>query len=237
MMNLLKGLIIIPCYNEEEAIGKLLTEMMLLSLPPQIAIDILVVNDCSKDNTSSKAKENGARIIDLPINLGIGGAMQTGFIYAQKHHYDFAVQMDGDGQHPPSELIKLIDQFTLTHSNIVIGSRFVIKQGFQSSTLRRIGISYFHYLTYLFTRKSIYDITSGFRLFDQQALQIIASKYPDDYPEPESLIIFSRAGLSLEEVPVVMRERQGGKSSIRNFSQLYYMAKVTIAMFFSNIRK
>jgi hypothetical protein len=145
--------------------------------------------------------------------------------------------MDGDGQHPPSELIKLIDQFILTHSNIVIGSRFVLKQGFQSSTLRRIGITYLHYLTYVFTRKSIYDITSGFRLFDQKAIQIIALKYPDDYPEPESLIIFSRAGLSVEEVPVIMRERQGGKSSIRNFSQLYYMAKVTIAMFFSNIRK
>lgn len=236
-MNLLKGLVIIPCYNEEMAIGKLLTEMKGICLPSNISVDILVVNDSSLDHTSSIAKEFGASVIDLPINLGIGGAMQTGFIYAQKNNYDFAVQMDGDGQHPPSELIKLINQFVLTHSNIVIGSRFVLKQGFQSSVLRRIGIAYFHYLTFMFTRKSIYDITSGFRLYDKQTIQIIALNYPDDYPEPESLIIFSRAGLSVEEVPVVMRERQGGKSSIRNFSQLYYMAKVTIAMFFSNIRK
>jgi len=236
-MNLLKGLVIIPCYNEEMAIGKLLTEMKVLSLPPNIDVDVLVVNDCSKDKTSAKANEFGARVIDLPINLGIGGAMQTGFIYAQQNNYDFAVQMDGDGQHPPSELIKLIDQFTNAHSNIVIGSRFVLKQGFQSSALRRLGITYFHYLTYAFTGKSIFDITSGFRLFDKKTIQIIAKKYPDDYPEPESLIILSRAGLSFKEVPVIMRERQGGKSSIRNFSQLYYMAKVTIAMFFSNIRK
>jgi len=236
-MNLLRGLVIIPCYNEEMAIGKLLTEMKLLALSPTIEVDVLVVNDCSKDKTSIKAREFGARVIDLPINLGIGGAMQTGFIYAQQNNYDFAVQMDGDGQHPPTELIKLIDQFTTSQSNIVIGSRFVLKQGFQSSALRRFGISYFHYLTYLFTGKSIYDITSGFRLFDKKTIQIIATKYPDDYPEPESLIILSRAGLSFKEVPVIMRERQGGKSSIRNFSQLYYMAKVTIAMFFSNIRK
>jgi glycosyltransferase involved in cell wall biosynthesis len=236
-MNLLKGLVIIPCYNEEMAIGKLLTEMKVLSLPPNIDFDVLVVNDCSKDKTSARANEFGALVIDLPINLGIGGAMQTGFIYAQQNNYDFAVQMDGDGQHPPSELIKLINQFTSFQSNIVIGSRFVLKQGFQSSALRRFGITYFHYLTYMFTGKSIYDITSGFRLFDKKTIQIIAKKYPDDYPEPESLIILSRAGLTFIEVPVIMRERQGGKSSIRNFSQLYYMAKVTIAMFFSNIRK
>jgi glycosyltransferase involved in cell wall biosynthesis len=236
-MKLLKGLVIIPCFNEEISICKLLTEMKVLSLPRYIDLDVLVINDCSNDNTSLKSREYGAQVIDLPINLGIGGAMQTGFMYAQKNNYDFAVQMDGDGQHPPSELNKLIDQFTTFQSNIVIGSRFVLKQGFQSSTLRRVGISYFHYLTYLFTGKNIFDITSGFRLFDKESLQIIASNYPDDYPEPESLIILSRAGLSFIEVPVIMRERQGGKSSIRNFSQLFYMLKVTIAMVFSNIRK
>jgi glycosyltransferase involved in cell wall biosynthesis len=219
------------------AIGKLLNEMNQLALPPHIEVEVLVINDCSEDNTSAKAREFGARVIDSPINLGIGGAMQTGFIYAQKNQYDFAVQMDGDGQHPPSELIKLIEQFTSSQSNIIIGSRFVLKQGFQSSVLRRLGITYFHYLTYAFTGKSIYDITSGFRLFDKKTIQLIAKKYPDDYPEPESLIILSKAGLSVKEVPVIMRERQGGKSSIRNFSQLYYMAKVTIAMFFTNIRK
>ena len=232
-----KGLIIIPCYNEAISISKLLAEMKKNVLPNNITIDIMVVNDCSTDNTSCIAKQFGAGVLDLPVNLGIGGAMQTGYIYANANNYDFTVQMDGDGQHPPSELFKIITHYINSNANIVIGSRFVVKQGFQSSALRRIGINYFHYLNKLFTGKSIYDITSGFRLFDKKTISIAAENYPDEYPEPESLIIFSRANLEIEEVPVIMRERQGGQSSIRNFAQWYYMAKVTIAMIFSSIRK
>lgn len=236
-MTVQKGLIIIPCYNEEISISKLLPEMKSIVLPQNITVDILVVNDCSTDNTSSIAKQLGAIVLDLPVNLGIGGGMQTGIMYANSNNYDFTVQMDGDGQHPPSELIKLITHYYNSNANIVIGSRFVIKQGFQSSALRRIGINYFYYLNKLITGKSIYDITSGFRLFDKKTINIAVENYPDEYPEPESLIIFSRANLLIEEVPVIMRERQGGQSSIRNFAQWYYMVKVTIAMIFSSIRK
>lgn len=232
-----KGLVIIPCFNEEIAITTVLRELKELPLFEAYTLNILVVNDCSTDGTSQVAKSTGVTILDLPINLGIGGAMQTGFKYAKLHGYDFALQLDGDGQHPPAEIAKLIEEYLSTHANIVIGSRFVVKQGFQSSQLRRIGITYFHYLNKLFTGKSIYDITSGFRLLDRKALQLTAEYYPDEYPEPESLILFTRAGLIIKEIPVVMRERQGGQSSIRNFRQWYYMVKVTIAMIFSNLKK
>jgi glycosyltransferase involved in cell wall biosynthesis len=183
------------------------------------------------------AREAKVTVIDLPVNLGIGGAMQTGFKYAQHNEYDLAVQMDGDGQHPPKELKKLLDQYFSTGENIIIGSRFLDKVGFQSSLLRRFGIKYFHWINRLLTGNSIYDITSGFRLYNRKAIELVASTYPDEYPEPEALILFSKEKLSVREVPVVMRERQGGVSSITNFSQLYYMLKVTLAMIFSKIRK
>lgn len=162
--------------------------------------------------------------------------MQCGLRYAREKNYDLAVQMDGDGQHPPTELIKLLWCQKTTAANLVIGSRFLEKEGFQSSMVRRIGISYFHLLNKMFTGKNIYDSTSGFRLFDKQAIAIAASSYPDDYPEPESLVLFSRKKLNLCETPVIMRSRDGGKSSIGKFASLYYCVKVTIAMSFSAIR-
>lgn len=233
----IKVLIVIPCFNEQASLPTLLN-VLYNSLPVEnYQIDVLVVNDCSTDETKLIAKKNKVNLIDLPVNLGIGGAVQSGLIYAREHHYDLAVQMDGDGQHPPAELKKLLDCHQKTAANIVIGSRFLNKQGFQSSVLRRIGISYFHWLNKVFTGKSIYDSTSGFRLFDCKALALASKYYPDDYPEPESLVFFSRAGLTIKETAVNMIERQGGKSSIRSFGSLYYCIKVSIAMFFSAIRK
>lgn len=233
----MKLLIIIPCYNEASSIGSLLEQIRQIKLAEDILPDWVVVNDCSKDNTSQIAMQHGAKVLDLPVNLGIGGAMQTGYKYAAQSGYDLAVQLDGDGQHPPQELQKLIDEYLQFKCNIVIGSRFIVKQGFQSSALRRMGIKYLHWISKILTGKNIYDITSGYRLFDKKAIEIAAKYYPDDYPEPESLVVFSRSGLTISEVPVIMKERQGGRSSIKNFQQLYYIVKVTIAMFFSSIRK
>jgi len=230
-------LVIVPCYNEEASIANLLQELFALKLPVFYQLHVVIVNDCSHDNTVAVAQANGATVLDLPVNLGIGGAMQTGYLYALQHSFDLTVQMDGDGQHPPSELIKLLNCQEQTQANVVIGSRFLEKEGFQSSALRRTGITYLHWLNKVFTRKNIYDCTSGFRLFDAKAIAIAAEEYPDEYPEPESLVMFAKKRLSIHETPVIMRERQGGVSSIRHFSQLYYMVKVTIAMFFSFIRK
>lgn len=230
-----KILIIIPCYNEEDSIGALLKELLEIG---NSWFEIVVINDGSIDKTATVVSQyKTVALVDLPVNLGIGGAVQTGFKYALENDFDVAIQVDGDGQHPASEIPKLLKVYDETHANIVIGSRFITKQGFQSSALRRLGIFYLHWLNKILTQKNIYDITSGFRLFDKKAIALAARYYPDEYPEPESLVIFAKAGFSIVETSVMMKPRQGGQSSIRYFSQMYYMIKVTIAMFFSYIRK
>ncbi|MES2378259.1 MAG: glycosyltransferase family 2 protein [Bacteroidota bacterium] len=231
-----KLLIIIPCYNEQASLPALLSELADLKIPGYELIP-LVINDCSTDNTYAVARHHHIKILDLPVNLGIGGAVQSGLLYASLYNFDLAVQMDGDGQHPPKELIKLLNCYESTDTNLIIGSRFIEKAGFQSSFTRRLGIGYFHWLNRVFTGFNIYDSTSGFRLFDRKAIELASVYYPDEYPEPESLVYFAKAGLSIKETPVIMASRIGGQSSIRNFSSLYYCIKVTLAMFFSAIRK
>jgi len=230
-------LIIIPCFNEQASLPQLIADLDKIKLSEKYNLTVSVVNDCSRDDTKGVSKKLKVNLIDLPINLGIGGAVQSGLKYALLHNFDLAVQMDGDGQHPPSELRKLLDCYEKTNANMVIGSRFIEKEGFQSSFLRRLGISYFHLLNKFYTGMSIYDSTSGFRLFDRKAIKLGANYYPDDYPEPESLVVFSKAGLTIKEAPVVMAHRTGGQSSIRSFTSFYYCLKVTLAMFFSSIRK
>jgi glycosyltransferase involved in cell wall biosynthesis len=232
-----KVLIVIPCYNEEAALPLLLEELNQLVLPEQYTLTILVINDCSKDKTLEVAKKHKVKVIDLVNNLGIGGAVQSGFKYAKDNDFDIAIQLDGDGQHPPSEIIKQLKAHEEQNADVVIGSRFIDNEGFQSSFVRRMGIRYFFRLNKLLTGNKIYDSTSGFRLLGKKAIAIAALNYPDDYPEPESLIIFSKAGLKITETAVVMSHRLGGQSSIGNFSSVYYCIKVTISMLFSFIRK
>lgn len=232
-----KLLVIIPCYNEGNALPLVLEQLLQLRLPDGYRAEIAVVNDCSGDDTRDMAALYPVTVLDLLVNLGIGGAVQTGFLYARNNDFDLAVQLDGDGQHPPSELLKLLAAYDETPSNIIIGSRFLDEGGFKSSFTRRIGIRYFHWLNRIFTGKSIYDSTSGFRMFDRKAIALAAEKYPDEFPEPASLVLFAKAGFSIREVPVVMRGRIAGKSSIRNFVSLYYCIKVTINMLFLFIRK
>lgn len=233
-----KLLIIIPCYNEEVTIAGLLNELLAIEFTPDFQVSVAVVNDCSKDNTKKIVQQFKAVVLlDLAMNLGIGGAMQTGYRYAYENKFDLAIQMDGDGQHPPAEINKLLQHWHSIKSNIVIGSRFISKQGYQSSILRRGGINYLKWINRCFTGNMIHDCTSGFRLFDSKAIATAVRYYPDEYPEPESLVCFSKAGLTISEVAVHMKKRQGGQSSIRYSSQLYYIVKVTIAMFYSFIRK
>ncbi len=232
-----KLLVIIPCYNEGNSLPLILEQLLQLKLPAHYQMEIAVVNDCSKDDTLWVAELYPIAVLDLLVNLGIGGAVQTGFLYAVANGFDLAVQIDGDGQHPPPELLKLIDFYERTKTNITIGSRFLEEGGFKSSFTRRMGIRYFHWLNKILTGKSIYDSTSGFRLFDKSAIAVAAKKYPDEYPEPASLVLFSNAGLSIKEVPVVMSERLAGQSSIRNFASVYYCIKVTMSMLFIFARK
>lgn len=227
-----RKLIIIPAYNEEENIVDLISE-----IKQKVSdFDYVVVNDCSKDNTLGLCRDNGINVIDLAINLGIGGAVQTGYRYAYLHGYDYAVQLDGDGQHDPEYLSTMFDMITAEHADMVIGSRFIEKKGFQSSATRRIGIRYFTFLIKLLTGAVITDPTSGFRLVNRSVMERFMRDYPRDYPEPESVVSVLKTGGKVIEIPVKMRERKGGVSSINIKRSVYYMIKVTIAIIIERIR-
>jgi glycosyltransferase involved in cell wall biosynthesis len=225
-----KVLIIIPAFNEEANIGKLFDEIE----KQNDQFDILVINDCSKDGTSELCRKRGVNVIDLPVNLGIGGAVQTGYKYALKYNYDVAVQVDGDGQHDPFYIGRLVNKVELG-SNMCIGSRYINKEGFQSSLARRIGIKHFSRVIFLLTKQRITDPTSGARACDKNVIKYFASSYPKDYPEPETIISLLKMGCTIAEIPVKMNERKEGKSSITNIKALYYMIKVTLAMLLASI--
>ena len=228
----MKRLIIIPAYNEEANIEKTVESILRESS----GFDYVIINDCSTDNTKKICEEKGYNIINLPINLGIGGAVQTGYKYAVRNDYDMAVQVDGDGQHDPKFLEEMAEYLEQHDLDMVIGSRFIEKKGFQSSGLRRMGIRFFTGLIKLLTGKTITDPTSGLRMVGKNVLQIFAEEYPKDYPEPESIVGILRRNMKVEEIPVVMREREGGVSSISMKKSVYYMIKVSLAMIIERIR-
>ena len=225
----MKKLIIIPAYNEEKNIMNVVKEIQ----HKVSDFDYVIINDGSTDKTLEVCKKNSLNVIDLPINLGIGGAIQTGYKYAERNDYDYAVQLDGDGQHNCEEILKLYNKITDENFNMVIGSRFIKNEGFQSSLTRRIGIKYFSKLIKLLTKSTITDPTSGFRMCDKKVIHFFAKSYPRDYPEPDSIVSIIRNEFKVSEVDTQMKERQGGVSSISGFKSVYYMVKVTIAIFIS----
>ncbi|RCX12362.1 hypothetical protein DFR58_12251 [Anaerobacterium chartisolvens] len=228
----MKVLIIIPAYNEEKSLPGLLKGISQNC--PQY--DVLVVNDCSSDNTSAVCRACGVKVVDLPVNLGIGGAVQAGYRYALYNGYDAAVQVDGDGQHNPEYIGELVSQLE-KGSNLCIGSRFIEKEGFQSTFSRRVGIKYFCTLIKLITGRNMTDPTSGFRACDRKAIEYFSRDYPRDYPEPETLVSANRNKLIISEIPVIMNERKGGKSSITSLKSVYYMIKVSLAVITAAISK
>lgn len=221
-----KVLLIIPAYNESENIVTVVNH--IVTDYPQY--DYVVVNDGSSDNTATICKEHHFEMLDLPINLGIGGAVQMGYRYAWKNNYDIAVQIDGDGQHDVSYLKRVIEPIEKEEADIVVGSRFIEKEGFQSSKARRIGIYLISTLIKICTGVRVYDVTSGFRAVNRKYIDIYKNDYPNDYPEPEAIVVASLNGAKIQEVPVVMKERESGKSSINLGKSIYYMIKVTLAI-------
>ena len=171
------------------------------------------------------------------MNLGIGGAVQTGYLYAARNGYDIAVQVDGDGQHDPKFLSKMAEFIEAEHADMVIGSRFINREGFQSSGARRVGIKYFTMLIKLLTGAKITDPTSGLRMVNREIIEFFAEEYPKDYPEPESVVAILRRKKKVLELPVIMRERSGGVSSISMKKSVYYMIKVSLAILIERIRK
>lgn len=222
----MKVLIIIPAYNEADNIEKLVDN--LISNYPEY--DYIIVNDGSTDATKNICLKNRYQFLSLPINMGIGGAVQAGYRYARDNDYDAAVQIDGDGQHDVAYLKEMLKILESGQADAVIGSRFVDKEGYQSSKLRRVGINFLSVLGWMLTGVRVKDITSGYRVVNKKFITIFAEDYPADYPEPEALVIVAVHGGKVVEYPVIMRERENGESSITLKKSIYYMCKVTIAM-------
>ena len=221
-----KILVIIPCYNEEDNIVNTV-ENLRTACPDA---DYIIVNDCSTDSSVQIMKEHGYHYLDLPVNLGIGGNMQCGYLYAVRHGYDVAVQMDGDGQHDPAYLMHIAQPVLDGECDMCIGSRFVKKEGFQTSFMRRVGIRWLSGMIFLLSGHKVLDVTSGFRAMNTKIFTYFSEHYAIDYPEPESILAAILAGFTVKEAPVIMRERQGGVSSIHSFKSAYYMIKVTLAL-------
>lgn len=227
---------IVPAYNEEKSIAGVVAEINSLTLPAGYSIIPVVVNDCSRDTTAEIIDRLDCVALQLPVNLGIGGAVQTGWKYAFENDFDFALQLDGDGQHPASEIPKLLHALENNGHDVVIGSRFLTKTGFQSSRMRRFGINHFKHFNRMLVGVTVHDSTSGFRMLNRKAIELVSEEYPDEYPEPEAIILYSLNNLKIGEVQVEMRERQGGVSSIGSFSAVYYMFKVSLAILYTFIR-
>ena len=233
--NKLKVLLIIPAYNEEENILNTYNDIVEYNKNNNTNYEVLVINDGSTDNTENILRENNIPHIELIHNLGIGGAVQTGYKYAYKNNYDIAVQFDGDGQHDVKYVKDIIKPLIEDKADMCIGSRFISKKtkGFKSTAARRMGISVISFNIKLKTKKKIYDTTSGFRAINKDIIKLFADYYSTEYPEPISTVRVLNHGYRVLEVPVVMRKRQGGTSSIGSWKKAYYMINVILSILLS----
>lgn len=222
----MKILVIIPAYNEADNIEHVVSQ--LENVAPNISY--LIVNDCSKDETEDVCKVNNFKYISLPVNLGIGGGVQAGYRYALENDFDIAIQIDGDGQHDANYINNIIQPIIDNEADIVIGSRFITNEGFQSSNLRRFGINFLSNLIKICSGERVKDVTSGFRAVNKRFIKVYAEEYSQDYPEPEAIILAALNNGRIKEVPVIMHERKSGSSSINNWKSFYYMIKVSIAI-------
>ncbi len=227
----MKRLVIIPAYDEAGNIIRTVEDIRV-NAP---SFDYVIINDCSGDDTMALCEKMGYNVINLPIRSGIGAAVQAGYMYAKRYGYDCAIQIDGDGQHDATFLSEMADELAKGKAQMVIGSRFIEKQGYQSSLPRRIGISWFRFWIKILTGARITDPTSGMRMVGRDVINFFAEEYPKDYPEPETAVTLLRLGYSIAEIPVRMNERKSGESSISMGRAIYYMTKVTIACLMARI--
>jgi len=228
-----KRIAIVPAFNEERNVGRVLDE--LRAIDPGLAV--VVVSDGSTDRTAEVASARGAYVIRLPFNLGIGGAVQTGFRYAWEEGYELAVRLDGDGQHDPGELGVLVAPIVAGEADLAVGSRFVAGGGYRSSAARRIGIRVLARVVSLIARQRLTDTTSGFQACNRRAISLYAADLPHDYPEVEGMVMAIKHRIRLVEVPVTMREREHGSSSIGTLGSIYYMVKILLALFVDLFRR
>jgi len=221
-------LAVVPAYNEADNVAKVVATLH----HEAPAFDVVVIDDGSTDDTARSAERAGARVVRLPFNLGIGGAVQTGFTYARENDYDFMVQVDGDGQHDPGEIAALQKAMAKSPGmDMICGSRFVTDTGYVAPISRRTGIHVFAFLLSRLVGQTVTDPTSGFRLYNRRAIELFANDYPHDYPEVEAVLMLHHHRLRMQEIPVRMFQRGGGVSSIRSGKSAYYMIKVLLALF------
>ena len=228
----MKCLAIVPAFNEEGSVAGVVRELLARG-----DLDVLVVDDGSTDRTGAEARAAGARVLPLPYNLGIGGAVQAGFRFARRHDYDVAIQVDGDGQHLPSEIDRLLDPLRDGSADVALGSRYVEDTQYRSSIPRRLGMILFSSFVSRITGRRFWDTTSGFRASSRPVIAYLAEHYPSDYPEVEALVLLSRAGFRIREIACRFRDRQGGRSSITPLRSVYYMVKVTLAILLGLARR
>ncbi len=224
--------ILIPCYNEEESIGSLIYEIRNYTFNA----DVVVIDDGSIDTTAVEAAEAGAVVLQLAHNLGVGGAVQAGFIYCFNKGYKKVLRLDGDGQHPPEEIPKLLETSEISDIDMVIGSRFLGNGAFKSTTVRYLGIKALASVMSVICRKKVTDPTSGFFLVKRKLLYYFTHRYPVDYPEPEAIALLRRQGYDFHEVGVTFRPRLRGNSTIKKWGTFYYVFKVGLALLVGRAR-
>lgn len=231
-LRFVRGLVIVPAFNEVATIAQVVGDMR------QVAphLDIVVIDDGSTDGTAQRVPAP-ARVLSLPFNLGIGAAMQTGYRYAAEHGYQVAIQVDGDGQHPAAEVPALLERLAAGGADLVIGSRFLGTGGYRQTRSRAAGSRVLRMLLRALTGRVFTDCTSGFRAANRRVIEAFAQHYPDDYPEPEVVLLLERAGFRVAEVPVTMRHRAAGRSSITPLRGVYYVIKVAVALLLATARK
>ncbi|MEZ5066682.1 MAG: glycosyltransferase family 2 protein [bacterium] len=227
----MRTLAIVPAFDEEGSVGGVVRDLRALG-----GVDVVVVNDGSRDETSRVAREAGAVVLDLPFNLGIGAAVQTGYQWARDHDYDVAVQVDGDGQHLASEIPRLLAPIAAGAADLVLGSRYVERTDYRASRSRRAGMLMFSALVSGATGRRFHDTTSGFRAASRPVIRYLARHYPQDYPEVEALVLLSRAGFRVTEVACEFRERLAGQSTITPVRSAYYVVKVSLAILLGLLR-
>ena len=228
----MNAIVLIPAYNEENNIGAVVADVIQRTPP----YDVLVVNDGSADETAACARRAGAKVLDLPCNLGVGGAIQAGFCYAVERGYDYAIRCDGDGQHPAEGIAGLVEAMQTQEADLVVGSRFRANGSYKSAGVRHAGIFVLGWFLSLICRKRVTDPTSGFQMLNRPLMMFWAHSYPMDYPEPEAIALMRRQGYRYTEVPAEFRERLSGRSSIGEWDTLYYMLKVFLALMVDRAR-